>query len=250
MSLWNSTLVYVGARTLLAAAMILIFLRHRKGIWFTVGQIVSDLSCAAFLLAYVDADIREDVGVLVVPLLLFVIYWELTRFHDDARRQEAEPDAEESWFGAALRAYGVMWLIGFVMPAVMAGGFLVFNLLMPEQWPFPNPPAPLACAPQRIEPGGTLRLRMSVPHGGELSVFTPSGRSLVVVPFRAKGEERGTPFREVERLALRADTVEGRVTPNAPLEAVFTDSGVYVLRVSEEAEISASRVCRVRLVGS
>jgi len=64
--------VYVGARTLLAAAMVALLLRRRVGVWHTGGQIVSDLSCAAFLLAYVNPDIREDVGVLVIPLLLFV----------------------------------------------------------------------------------------------------------------------------------------------------------------------------------
>src|SRR2546430_5922682 len=68
MGIWNSTLVYVGARTLLAAAMVALLLRRRVGVWHTGGQIVSDLSCAAFLLAYVNPDIREDVGVLVIPL--------------------------------------------------------------------------------------------------------------------------------------------------------------------------------------
>src|SRR3989449_774885 len=85
MGIWNSTLVYVGARTLLAAAMVALLLRRRVGVWHTGGQIVSDLSCAAFLLAYVNPDIREDVGVLVIPLLLFVAYWEASRFAERPR---------------------------------------------------------------------------------------------------------------------------------------------------------------------
>jgi len=248
-SLWNSTLVYVGARTLLAAAMIMIVLRRRHGPWFVLGQIVSDLSCAAFLLAYVNADIREDVGVLVIPLLLFVCYWELARFLDERKDRAEQGSDDESFVDSALRAYGTVWLIGFVVPAVLASGFVVLEVLAPNQWPFPNPRAPLVCAPRLLQPGDVLTLRMSVPHGGELSVFTPAGQSLVVMPFVAKGTEpEGAAFRDIERLSLRADTVTGRISPSADPQLVFTDSGVYVLRVSEEAEVSPSRVCRVRLV--
>ena len=70
MGIWNSTLVYVGARTLLAGAMIALLLRRRVGAFHAGGQVVSDLSCAAFLLAYVNPAIRDDIGVLVIPLLL------------------------------------------------------------------------------------------------------------------------------------------------------------------------------------
>src|SRR5688572_33018768 len=119
MGLWNSTLVYVGARTLLAAAIILLILRRQHGVWFTAGQIVSDLSCAAFLLAYVNPDIRDDVGILVLPLLAFVAFWELTRFFG-AEQGDDEVERDDSLLGAAARAYGVVWLLGFVAPAVLA----------------------------------------------------------------------------------------------------------------------------------
>lgn len=245
MGIWNSTLVYVGARTLLAAAMIVLVLRRRRGIWFTVGQVVSDLSCAAFLLAYVNADIRDDVGILVAPLLLFVLYWELTRFLE-GRRADAEGEADASLVGSALRASGTVWMIGFVLPAALAGLFLVFDALAPGQWPFPNARLALTCTPQRVEPGGTVALRMTVPHGAELSVFTPGGRVLVVVPFEARATRQGRGFGDVERLVLHVDSVVGRARPEIAAERVFVDSGVYVVRVSEEAEIAASRTCRVR----
>ncbi|MEX2157533.1 MAG: hypothetical protein WD773_11940 [Gemmatimonadales bacterium] len=139
MGIWNSTLVYVGARTLLAAAMIVLLLHRRRGVWFTGGQIVSDLACAAFLLAYVNPDIREDVGVLVLPLLAFVVL-ELTRFLA-AQRGDSDEEADDSLFGTIGRAYGAVWLVGFVAPAVVAGGFLVLDLLFPGAWSFPNPAA-------------------------------------------------------------------------------------------------------------
>ncbi len=249
MGIWNSTLVYVGARTLLAAAFIAVLLRRRVGPWYAGGQIVSDLSCAAFLLGYVNPDVREDVGWLVIPLLLFVLYWEATRFLDN-RRAAAVREEEDSWFDAAQRTYATVWAIGFVVPAVLAGGFLMFDLVAPNQWPFPNPRPGLVCTPRRVKPGTQLTLRMSVPHGGELSVFTPNNRVLIVVPFTPRTRQpAGTGFRDIERYTIWPDTVTGRVSPMSQPERVFTDSGLYLLSVSEEAEVSASLVCRVRYVG-
>ena len=247
MGIWNSTLVYVGARTLLAAAMVALLLRRRVGVWHTGGQIVSDLSCAAFLLAYVNPDIREDVGVLVIPLLLFVAYWEASRFVE-WRRSSGDGEDDESLLDRGFRVYGVVWAVGFVIPAVLAGGFLMLELIAPGAWPFPNPRPDIVCSPRRLQPGAALTVRLAVPHGGELTVFTPRGRALVVVPFVAKrpGQDPASTFRYVRNVTLRTDTIAGRVTPALPLEPVFTDTGVYIVTVSEEAELSASRVCRVR----
>ena len=229
MGIWNSTLVYVGARTLLAGAMIALLLRRRVGAAYAGGQIVSDLSCAAFLLAYVNPDIRDDIGWLVVPLILFVFYWEATRFLEN-RLAAAELATAPSWLDDALRIYGSIWAVGFVVPALLAGGFLVFDLVAPHQWPFPNPRPPLVCAPRLLHPGAELTLRMSVPHGTQLTAFTPKGRSVVLIPYSAK------TFRDIERLTLRVDT----------LPLVFSDFGVYALTVSFEGELSASEMCRVR----
>jgi len=229
MGIWNSTLVYVGARTLLAGAMIAVLLRRRVGAVYAGGQVVSDLSCAAFLLAYVNPDIRDDIGALVIPLILFVLYWEASRFLDN-RRAAVEREAPDSWFDDVLRVYGGVWVIGFVMPAVLAGGFLVFELVAPRQWPFPNPRPELVCTPRSLQPGAELTLRMSVPHGSQLTVFTPKGRSVVLIPYSIKA------FRDVEHLTLAMDT----------LPHVFADSGVYALTVSFEGELTASRMCRVR----
>jgi hypothetical protein len=229
MGIWNSTLVYVGARTLLAGAMIALLLRRRVGAWYAGGQVVSDLACAAFLLAYVNPAIRDDIGVLVIPLVLFVLYWEASRFLEN-RRVTAEREEQESWLDVTLRVYGSIWIIGFVVPAVLAGGFLMFELLAPGEWPFPNPRPGLVCSPRRLQPGATLTLDMAVPHGSQLTVFTPRGRSVVLIPYSAKG------FQDVARLELLTDT----------LPAVFADSGVYALTISYESELSASRLCRVR----
>lgn len=248
MGIWNSTLVYVGARTLLAAAMVALLLRRRVGVWHTGGQIVSDLSCAAFLLAYVNPDIRADVGVLVVPLLLFVLYWEASRFIEWRRGSADDEDGDESLLDSGLRLYGAVWAVGFVIPAVLAGGFLILGLLAPGEWPFPNPQPDISCTPRRLQPGAVLNVRLTVPHGGELTVFTPKGRVLVVVPFAARSSAVNptSTFRYVENVTLRTDTVRGRRSTGLSPEPVFTDSGVYVVSVNDQSELSTSRVCRVR----
>jgi hypothetical protein len=246
MGIWNSTLVYVGARTLLAGAMIALLLRRRVGPWYAGGQVVSDLSCAAFLLAYVDPDIRDDMGLLVIPLLLFVLYWEAMRFLEN-RQARALREDEATWLDSAFRVYGVVWSWGFVLPAVLAGGFVMFDLAAPNQWPFPNPRPGLVCTPPRLRPGEGLTLRMRAPHGGELSVFTPTGRALVIIPYVQMGAQPlAARFAFVERLALSSDTIRGRVAPGSRPERVFTDSGVYKLVISSEAEVSPSEMCRVR----
>jgi hypothetical protein len=231
MGIWNSTLVYVGARTLLAGAMIALLLRRRVGAWYAGGQVVSDLSCAAFLLAYVNPDIRDDVGYLVIPLVLFVLYWEASRFLEN-RRAAALREEDDSWFDQGLRLYGAAWGIGFVLPAVLAGAFLMFELLAPGEWPFPNPRPELVCSPRMLHSGAELTLDMSVPHGTQLTVFPPAGKPVILIPYSARG------FRDVPRFTLLTDTL-----------SVFRDSGVYALTVSHEGELAASRMCRVRLSG-
>jgi hypothetical protein len=232
MGIWNSTLVYVGARTLLAGAMIALLLRRRVGAFYAGGQVVSDLSCAAFLLAYVNPAIRDDIGWLVIPLVLFVLYWEFTRFFEN-RRAAAERQEEDSWLDTTLRVYGSAWIVGFVLPAVLAGCFLLFELLAPGQWPFPNPRPGLVCAPERLQPGAELVLDMRVPHGTQLTVFTPNGKPVVLVPYGAKR------FEGVRRFTLLPDT----------MAAVFADSGIYAFTVSYEGELSATQMCRIRYVG-
>src|SRR5438552_3839065 len=140
-----------------------------------------------------------------------------------------------------------MWAFGFVMPSVLVCGFLMCEVLAPGEWPFPSPRPGLVCSPNRLEPGTAVTLRMKVPHGAELSVFTPAGRSLVVVPFVTKGTHApGAGFDYMAQVTLRTDTVAGGGAPGSRPERIFTDSGAYMLRVSSEAELNASEVCRLR----
>src|ERR1041385_5201426 len=119
-------------------------------------------------------------------------------------------EGEASTVLSVLGTYESLWMLGFVLPGVLAGGFLVLELIAPDNWPFPNPRPALACDPSQLQPGAAVTLRMRTPHGGELRVLTPAGLSLVIVPYLRKGREaEGQGFRYTRRLVLRTDTLAG-----------------------------------------
>ena len=76
-------------------------------------------------------------------------------------------------------------------------------------------------------------MRMTTPHGTELTVFTPKNRTFILIPYTNKA------FRDVSTFTLAVDT----------LPQVFADSGVYALTVSFAGELTATRMCRVRYDG-
>jgi hypothetical protein len=91
-------------------------------------------------------------------------------------------------------------------------------------------------------------LTMDTPHGGELGVFTPSGRFLYVVPFAARSDDGKPGFHLAGKLRLPTTVASGSVMPGGAKQRIFSDSGRYQFQLSQEAEISASRVCQVTYV--
>ena len=241
------TLVYTGGRTLAAIALGVIATRSGASVWRTAGQGVSDAACVLFLLAYLSYDLRDVAKFFAPPLLAYVVLWEVRSLV--ARLGADEEESDEGDGALLIVPLQLMYEVLMIMPPVVAGGFLVFDLIAPRQWPFPNRPPALRCAPAVFEAGDRLTLRMDVPHGGELGVFTPSGRFLYVVEFAPGGTPRGRRFEQRERLTLSSGAATGRAQPGAARERVFSDTGTYTFRVSEPAEISASLTCRVRYLG-
>src|SRR2546428_14161761 len=72
----SGTIVYAALRTIVAVAVVFAAWHGGRSAWPIIGQAVSDTSCLAFLLAYVDSDLRSSLGWLPLPLLLYVIGWE------------------------------------------------------------------------------------------------------------------------------------------------------------------------------
>src|SRR5438094_764373 len=126
-------------------------------------------------------------------------------------------------------------------------------LLYPGSWAFPSMPAPLRCTPETAVRGDTVTLHFAGHHGGELGVFTPVTGFLYIVDFAPQTAPPSARFEYRARFALPTVTASGRVLqaapPGYPEVPVFTDTGTYLFRVSDVAELSASLTCRVRYIG-
>lgn len=253
----SSALVYAVLRTVLAIVLVLAAAFGGRRAWPVVGQAVSDVGCLACMIAYVDADLRLSLGWLALPLVLYVIGWE---GRGALRAAASGPDSAADGVGAELLEWlGGLWRLLYrillVLPPVGAGMFLVLGLLYPGGWVFPGTPAaaPLRCLPETVARGDTVMLRMSSSHGGELGVFTPAHGFLYIVDFAPQTALPSAHFEYRQRFALPSATATGRVMQAAPAGypevPVFTDTGTYLFRVSDVAELSASLTCRVRYLG-
>jgi hypothetical protein len=251
----SGTVVYAVLRTILAIAVGLAAAFGGRRAWPLVGQAVSDAACLAFMIAYVDAELRLALGWLALPLVLYVVGWE-----GWGALRAAATDSDSAADGVGADILG--WLGGFwrffyrlllVVPPVGAGMFLVLGLLYPGGWVFPSMPAPLSCIPATVARGDTLTLRMIGGHGGELGVFTPAHGFLYIVDYAPKTAPTSARFEYRQRFSLPTVTATGRVLgaapPGYPEVPVFTDTGTYLFRVSEVAEVSASLGCTVRYLG-
>jgi hypothetical protein len=251
----SGTLMYAALRTVLAVVLLVAAGLGGRRALPLVGQTVSDVACLAFMIAYVDADLRSWLGWLAFPLLVYVVGWEgWGALRAAATDSDASADGVGSqvleWLGGFWR---LLYRLLLVVPPVGAGLFLLLGLLYPGGWTFPSMPAPLSCTPATVARGDTLTLRMIGRHGGELGVFTPRRGFLYVVDYAPLSAPASARFEYRQRFALPTATATGRVLqaapPGSPEQPVFTDTGTYRFRVSDMAEVSASLGCSVRYLG-
>ena len=253
----SGTIVYATLRAIVALAVILSAWHGGRQALPIIGQAVADASCLAFLLAYVDYDLRASLGWFALPLLIYVMGWEGS---GALRAVETDPGSDAAADGVGAELLG--WLGGYwrvlyrlllVVPPVGAGAFLALALLYPGSWAFPSMPAPLRCTPETAVRGDTVTLHFAGHHGGELGVFTPVTGFLYIVDFAPQTAPPSARFEYRARFALPTVTASGRVLqaapPGYPEVPVFTDTGTYLFRVSDVAELSASLTCRVRYIG-
>src|SRR2546427_4698182 len=71
----SGTIVYATLRAIVALAVILSAWHGGRQALPIIGQAVADASCLAFLLAYVDYDLRASLGWFALPLLIYVMGW-------------------------------------------------------------------------------------------------------------------------------------------------------------------------------
>ena len=247
--------VYVGIRSVLAGGQILTLFRSGGPFWAVLAQTLSDASLALFPLAYTNPHLRLGLGWLPLPLFVFALGWEIWQLI--AGMMEAEPDAAETQGAdpvtiAAKEVAGgwrPLWHLLFVLPCVGAGFFVSFDILAPDQWVFPNSVSAFRCEPTVLHASDTLHIAMPRQHGSELGVFTPDGRFLYVVAYQAGSQVSANlpqAFSRVTAVRLPVAGATASPSPGGARQPIFSDTGTYRFRISEEAELSASLVCTVR----
>jgi len=236
---------YVVARTVIAGVLLVLAARRRAP-GAVAAQALSDAAAALLVLAYARYALRTALGWVTLPLFAYFVAWEVIAA---ARRFDAMGEAPgDPWSDAELIGGTARWawdVLG-VAPAVVLGAIVAGAFILPGQWTMPGTPPPLTCAPTEVAPGDTITLRMRVPHGGELGVFTPrrgyySIRSTPpagTVPDAARFEYR-------DRLVIPTASAAGRRVNAGARERVFADSGTYMFSLSEYKDVSMAITCAV-----
>src|SRR2546425_5537168 len=113
----SGTIVYATLRAIVALAVILSAWHGGRQALPIIGQAVADASCLAFLLAYVDYDLRASLGWFALPLLIYVMGWE---GWGALRAVETDPgsDAAADGVGAELLGWLGRYWRGLFPPVV------------------------------------------------------------------------------------------------------------------------------------
>jgi hypothetical protein len=120
-------------------------------------------------------------------------------------------------------------VLALLLPAVVSGS--------------PPPTATLRCTPSVISPGKTLTLKLSMPHGRELGVWTPHDRFLFIA---YDLDEQDNPVQPpipagdfVQRHSLEVSTLSAKgvdlIKQSSP-ELIFNEPGTYRFIVSDNLE--------------
>lgn len=242
-------LIYLVARTVAAVALVVV--ARRRGLpWVGLGgQVAADALAVILVYAFGDHELRRAIGWWALPAWAYVAAWEGA----GAFRRWGEWDEAESAGAYAEMLAGALrrlWDVFIVAPPILLGMAVAVDIMMPGSLQLPDPPPAMLCTPTTLGSRDTLRVRFERAHGGELTIITPAGRGLVVVPFAAADVPREERFEEHREVRFVAARTVGRLHSGGQAERVFADTGLYLIRVSEPAEISASLVCRVRYVNA
>jgi hypothetical protein len=249
--IWDVTFGYAGLRT--AVALLSGWWMARRGapLGTVTAQAASDLASVGVLAACVDYRVREALGLWALPLAGYVLLWETAvRFyialhftHGDA----ADDASQVEWLGGWLL---LLWRLLIVLPAVGAALLLAFNTLYPNALRLPSERPPILCEPAVVRTGDTLVIEMITPHGGELTVTNPRGRTLVVVPFAAASVPIPQRFERQPVLRLPVDRASGQPVSSGRSERVFQDSGTYTFQLNAIPDVSGTLLCRAHFVTS
>src|SRR2546426_4524453 len=142
----SGTIVCAALRAIVPPAVILSAWHGGRQPLPIIGQAVADASCLAFLLAYVDYDLRASLGWFALPLLIYVMGWE---GWGALRAVETDSDSDGAADGVGAELLG--WLGGYwrvvyrpvvVGPPVGGRGVLGLPPRLPGAWAVPALPGP------------------------------------------------------------------------------------------------------------
>ena len=247
MSIWSfGALVYVVARTVIAAVLLVLALRKRTpGI--LAAQAMSDAAVALLITAYALHPLRAALGWLSVPLFLYFCAWEGLAA---AQRLSAigeiatAPLSDAELFGGMSHW---VWDLGGLAPAFIMGVLVAGAIIMPGEWTLPGAPSALSCSPVELASGDALVLRMKTPHGAELGVFTPRrGYLSLRPPFAARTAPEVGHLEHQPRFDVPTDSATGWRRLATADEPVFVDVGTYTFSMSAYKDPSRAFTCVVR----
>ena len=220
-------------------------------IWSLVALayvVVRTVAAGALLVsAYALHPLRAALGLLVIPLFLVFMAWELLSATQRLDLLGEMPDSQLSdaellgwtarWFWDALNIIPV-----FVIGAMVVGSAVFSGIDLP------GTPSALKCGTEVLTSGGTLTLKMRTPHGQELGVFTPRrGYLIIVAPVAAGSVPERARFEHRARLALETESATGRKRVGTAVdERIFTDAGKYTFSLSAYQDPSVASTCEVR----
>jgi hypothetical protein len=245
-NIWSLVaLAYVVVRTVAAGALLVLAIRRRAS-GVVAAHAISDASAALLVSAYALHPLRAALGVLVVPLFVVFLAWELLSATQRLDLLGETPDSQLSdaemlgwtarWFWDALNIIPV-----FVIGAMVVGNAVFYGIDLP------GTPSALKCGTEALTSGGTLTLKMRTPHGTELGVFTPHrGYLSLRAPLAARTAPEVYQLEHQNRLDLRPEAATAWRHLVAADELVFVDAGTYTFSMGAYKDPSRAFTCVVR----
>jgi hypothetical protein len=119
-------ILYLATRVTVAAILLVRQWHATGAILPALGQLLSDVCAALFVVAVVDTRLNAALGSWWLPLFLYALSWEVVRFRNLYEETVDNPSTDDPTTVGALGApLAWAWQLAGVLPPLAAGAFLV-----------------------------------------------------------------------------------------------------------------------------